>query len=67
MKKIFYLTLLFFILARPVHAYIDPGTGSYLFQILIAGGIGALLFMKDIVRKIKEIFNIKSKKKNENE
>lgn len=34
-----------------VLAYLDPGSGSYLFQILIASLIGALFFVKYWYRK----------------
>ncbi len=36
------------ILASPgrAHAYLDPGTGSYLFQILIAALVGGLFAVK---------------------
>jgi hypothetical protein len=34
------------VLAREAHAYLDPGTGSYILQILIAGLFGALFMLK---------------------
>ncbi len=37
-------------------AYLDPGTGSYLFQILIAGLVGGLFVVKIFWAKIKEFF-----------
>ncbi len=37
------LTLWFLAFPRPVHAYIDPGTGSYFIQLLV-GGLLALLY-----------------------
>jgi hypothetical protein len=30
------------LLAREAHAYLDPGTGSYIFQILLARSWGSL-------------------------
>lgn len=33
-------------------AYLDPGTGSYIFQILIAGILGGLYALKAYGRKI---------------
>jgi hypothetical protein len=47
------LTLLF-----PVEAwaYIDPGLGSLIFQGLAAGAISALLFWRDLRRKVKDFF-----------
>jgi hypothetical protein len=37
-------------------AYLDPGTGSYLFQILIAGLVGGLFAVKIFWARIKEHF-----------
>jgi len=34
-------------------AYLDPGTGSYILQILIAGLMSALFIIKPILRRIK--------------
>jgi hypothetical protein len=34
------------VLARKAHAYLDPGSGSYILQILIAGLFGALFMLK---------------------
>jgi len=38
------------------YAYIDPGTGSYLFQIMIAGFIGGVFAVKMHWLKIKNFF-----------
>ena len=40
------------LLARKADAYLDPGTGSYIFQILLAGLVGALFMLKMYWRKI---------------
>jgi len=63
--KIFlYGLVLFFVLApKPTYAYLDPGTGSYLFQLVIAGLLGGLFFIKTIIRKIKGIFKRDSSRK----
>jgi len=42
------VTLYFCLLALPAMAYIDPGTGSYIVQALIAGMLGILYFFKNI-------------------
>ncbi len=34
-----------------IYAYIDPGTGSYILQLLIAGALGALFAFKTYVRQ----------------
>jgi drug/metabolite transporter (DMT)-like permease len=42
------------------YAYLDPGTGSYFLQLLIAGLLGALFFIKTfwrgILRAVKDVF-----------
>jgi hypothetical protein len=53
MKILFLLSILVLILPSPVLAYLDPGSGSFIFQFLIAGGLGALFLAKTYWRKIK--------------
>jgi len=52
---------------QKAYAYLDPGTGSYIFQLIIAAAIGALfaikLFWMKIVLFFKNLFS--RKKKNE--
>ena len=50
------LIIFFGILPAPSHAYLDPGTGSYLLQILSAGILGALFIIKTYWHKIKKFF-----------
>lgn len=62
-KVIFYLALLYlFAFPKFTYAYVDPGTGSYLFQIFIAGALSSVFFLKKIFGKIKEFFK-KSRRK----
>lgn len=55
------LVFIALLLPRPSHAYIDPGTGSYVFQILIAGFLGVIvsvkMFWKQISLTIKNLLN----------
>lgn len=49
----------------PTHAYIDPGTGSYFFQMLIGLIFGGLVAVKIFFRHIKTfVTNIFSKRRN---
>jgi len=34
------------VFSAPAYAYIDPGTGSYLLQLLVAGALGASVALK---------------------
>jgi hypothetical protein len=47
---------------RP-HAYLDPGSGSFLLQLLIAGIVGAGFLIKVYWKKIKGLFNRSDAKK----
>lgn len=38
------------------NAYIDPGTGSYIFQIVIGGLLAGGLFLKTFWRRIRALF-----------
>jgi len=42
--------------ASVAHAYIDPGTGSYLFQLLIGGALGGMVALKLYWRDIVNFF-----------
>jgi len=46
---------------KMVLLYIDPGSGSYLVQVIIAAILGGLFYFKNLWSKIKSFF-IKSKK-----
>lgn len=49
-----FVTLLTSLFPTSAHAYLDPGTGSYLFQIMLASLIGAAFAIKTYWIKIKE-------------
>jgi hypothetical protein len=48
---------------RAFFLYIDPGSGSYLVQAIIAAVLGALFYFKSLWLKIKSLF-FKPKEKN---
>jgi hypothetical protein len=54
--SLFIFLLQGFVLVNFAQAYIDPGTGSFIFQLLIAGLLGSLFFIKTIIRNIKNYF-----------
>jgi hypothetical protein len=62
MKKnisIIFYTFLFISLTTQAHAYLDPGTGSMVIQIIIAGTVGALFALKTFWSQIKNFFSTK--------
>jgi hypothetical protein len=40
----------FFILPKSAHAYLDPGTGSYLIQIFIGLLLGGMFFLRSFFK-----------------
>ncbi len=46
--------------------YIDPGSGSYLVQMIIAAILGGMFYIKTIWKRIK-LFFTKNKESSENE
>lgn len=47
--------------------YIDPGSGSYLVQVIIAGLLGIAFFFSNIKNYIKAFFTRPGRKKDTNE
>ncbi len=44
-----------------VFAYIDPGSGSYLVQVIVAAILGISFYFKSLWAWVKSIFGIKPK------
>lgn len=55
-KKIAILTVLMWVLPKHAYAYINPGAGSCVFQIIIATLVIGLFFIKVIFNKVKFFF-----------
>ena len=52
---------------RRAYAYIDPGTGSYIFQLLVAALVGVAFAVKLYWNKIRGLFKKPSSREEENE
>jgi len=50
------LFLFLFVVDERAYGYLDPGTGSYILQLLIGALFGAMFTMKIFWRKIKNFF-----------
>ena len=59
--KQFILVLILLIQPSSAFAYIDPGTGSIILQILLGALAAGLTFIKIYWLKIKNFFNFKKK------
>lgn len=53
-----------FVSTGNAHAYIDPGTGSYILQMVIAGLVGAAFTLKLLWKRIQVFFSRSTSKKN---
>lgn len=51
------LMILALVFPRPAHAYVDPGTGSYVLQIVIAGIAAASFSLKLFWGRIRAFFS----------
>jgi steroid 5-alpha reductase family enzyme len=56
-NSLVFVSLLLFASTQVAQAYVDPGTGSYIIQILIAVLAGAAFAVKIYWRKIKQLFS----------
>lgn len=45
------------LVAAPAQAYIDPGTGSMLLQVIGAGIAGAIFYFRELRIKIRSLFS----------
>jgi hypothetical protein len=52
-KILFCGAIILFLFPNLAHAYIDPGTGSYIFQIAGASLLGGMFFVKSAFRSAK--------------
>lgn len=51
------LTVGMFFSAPKAHAYLDPGTGSFLLQMLVAALVGCAVFFRTIWARVSTFFN----------
>jgi hypothetical protein len=56
-NRLIVAALLVLLMTGTAHAYIDPGTGSYLLQILIASLLGAAFALKIYWTRIKNFLS----------
>jgi hypothetical protein len=63
-ELVFIVFLFLIISTKPVYAYLDPGTGSFILQILAASALGALFAIKTFWRSIISFFRGIFSKKN---
>ena len=55
-RKVIIVAILAILTPDLAHAYLDPGTGSYIVQMIIAGLLGAAFAMKVFWMRIKGFF-----------
>ena len=60
-----FILVLFLLFPKSAYAYLDPGTGSYIIQIIMATFLGGGLLLRTYWDKIKSV--IAKKKENDEE
>ncbi|KKS98591.1 MAG: hypothetical protein UV73_C0001G0112 [Candidatus Gottesmanbacteria bacterium GW2011_GWA2_43_14] len=55
--RILFILIIIFLFPPKVHAYIDPGTGSYIFQTIIAVFLGLAVSFRFFWKYIKSSLN----------
>ena len=63
--KLSMLVLFFATIVKPAYGYLDPGSGSFILQLIIGGGIAALYTIKTYWGKITSF--IRPNKKNKDD
>lgn len=60
-NAVVWAVLLLFVCAQHAHAYIDPGSGSYVLQLILAGllgaGVAVRIYWKRIRASILRVFS----------
>jgi len=51
--------------SMPAYAYLDPGSGAFLLQILAAMAVGGMVYFQKVRDAIKKLFRIGDKKSSE--
>jgi len=65
MSVMMIMLLLFLNASQPAQAYLDPGSGSYVFQLLIAGFLTVSVTLKMYWRQIKSYLEKRIARKND--
>jgi len=63
LKLILIFVLVPLIFPKTAHAYLDPGSGSYLIQVIVATLAGAGYFFRANWGKVKKMFSKKDQKR----
>jgi hypothetical protein len=56
MRKMLWVFMAGMLLPRSAHAYLDPGNGSMMVQLLLAGAAGVMVALKMFWRRILALF-----------
>jgi len=47
-RFLFMFLMVLIVTERTAHAYVDPGTGAMLWQVLFAAGVGSLFYVRKV-------------------
>ncbi len=60
--KLFLPTLILIFTCRPAHAYIDPGSGALIWQLIVAFFLGGIFYIRKVITFLIRYSNRKDKK-----
>lgn len=63
LKLLLFFEIVTLIFSQPAHAYIDPGTGALILQVLAGIGVGFMFYYRKIVKIFTSIFKRSDKPK----
>jgi hypothetical protein len=52
---------LLFVAAEPAYAYVDPGSGSMLTQLLLGGGAGVVVLLRLYWNRLRELVGLRDR------
>ena len=62
-QKSFFISILFFSISSPAYAYVDPGTGAYFIQLIMAFIGAGVFYLRHPIKLLKSLLSRIKKKK----
>jgi hypothetical protein len=59
-RFLLFVALLWIGMERTAHAYVDPGTGSFILQAIVGLGLGAAFYFRRALSRIASLFRPKT-------
>ena len=56
--KLAFIAVMLIVVGRNAHAYLDPGTGSMIIQVILGGAVGLLVGWRFFWRRLKQLLRL---------